>query len=268
MNRKPVVAGQFYPGSKDKLLEEVREYLAGGSPAQTAAVASMVPHAGYPFSGGVAGRTLARARPGRRVLLLGPNHTGQGKPFSVWSSGAWDLPGASVPVDEDLAGQVLQAHQAMEEDHQAHIREHSLEVVLPFLYALDETTRIVPVAIAENDPKTLIQAGEALAGVVSSQQEPVSIVVSSDMSHFIPADRAKQQDELALRKICEIDPEGLLETVSRNRISMCGVLPMTVALALARKLGCTRGEIVEYANSGDFIGDYNSVVGYAGVVIW
>jgi AmmeMemoRadiSam system protein B len=141
-------------------------------------------------------------------------------------------------------------------------------VVLPFLYALDETTRVLPVAIAENDPNTLLQVGEALAGVLSSQNEPVSIVVSSDMSHFIPADRARRQDELALGAIRDVDPEGLYETVTKNRISMCGVLPMTVALALTRKLGCTQGEVVEYANSGDFIGDYDSVVGYAGVVIW
>jgi hypothetical protein len=123
------------------------------------------------------------------------------------------------------------------------------------------------VAVAETDPDTLIGVGEALAGVVSSQSEPVSIVVSSDMSHFIPADRAKQQDELALRAILDVNPEALFETVTKNRISMCGVLPMTAGLALARKLGCTGGELVEYANSGDYIGDYDSVVGYAGVVI-
>lgn len=267
MNRKPVVAGQFYPGSRDKWLEEVREYLVSGSPSQARARAAMVPHAGYPFSGGVAGRTLARARPGRRVLLLGPNHTGMGKPFAVWSAGVWELPGASVPVNEELASGVLQAHSALEEDQSAHLREHSLEVVLPFLYALDETTQIVPVAVAETDPKTLVAVGEALADVVSSQSEPVSLVISSDMSHFISADKAKQQDELALREIVDLNPEGLFETVTKNRISMCGVLPMTVGLAMARKLGCTGGELVEYANSGDFIGDYSSVVGYAGVVI-
>ena len=268
MNRTPVVAGQFYPGSKEKWLQEVRGYLAGGTPAQTPAPVCMVPHAGYPFSGGVAGRTLTRARPERRVLLLGPNHTGQGKPFAVWSAGHWELPGVSFPVDEDLAADVLQSHPAMREDQVAHIREHSLEVVLPFLYALDKTTQIVPVAVAENNPGTLLGVGEALADVVSAQSEPVSVVVSSDMSHFIPADRAKKQDELALQAICEVNPEGLLETVTQNRISMCGVLPMTVALSLARKLGCSSGEVVEYANSGDFIGDYDSVVGYAGVVIW
>ena len=266
-NRRPVVAGQFYPGSKEELLREVRGYLAGGTSAASSAPVAMVPHAGYPFSGGVAGRTLARARPGRRVLLLGPNHTGLGKPFAVWSQGEWEIPGASLPVDEDLAAEVLQAHTALQQDQKAHLREHSLEVVLPFLYALDEATRILPVAVAENNPDTLLRVGEALAPVVSSQSEPVSVVVSSDMSHFIPADRAKELDELALRAICDVDPEGLLEAVTRNRISMCGVLPMTVALALARKLGCTGGEVVEYANSGDFIGDYDSVVGYAGVVI-
>ncbi|MCF8029368.1 MAG: AmmeMemoRadiSam system protein B [Desulfohalobiaceae bacterium] len=268
MHRKPVVAGQFYPGSKDKWLEEVRRYLSGGESGGTAATLSMVPHAGYPFSGGVAGRTLARARPGGRVLLLGPNHTGQGKPLAVWSAGTWELPGVSVPVDEELAAQVLQAHKALQEDQAAHVREHSLEVVVPFLYALEEATRIVPVAVAERDPDTLLRVGEALADVVSAQSEPVSVVVSSDMSHFIPADKAKQKDELALKAICEVNPEGLLETVQKNSISMCGVLPMTVGLSLARKLGCTQGELVEYANSGDFIGDYDSVVGYAGVVIW
>ncbi len=267
MNRRPVVAGQFYPGGKEELLGQVRQYLSRGEAEGKGYPLAMVPHAGYVFSGPIAGKTLARARPAPKVVLLGPNHTGQGQPFSVWASGQWELPGFSVEVEENLAGRILAAHSEMREDHKAHLYEHSLEVVLPFLYALNEETRVVPVSVAETDLDRLIEVGQALSGVISDEQEPVSVVVSSDMSHFIPAQTARQKDEMALQSVYAVDPEGLYQTVRKNSISMCGVLPMTVGLALARKLGCSRGELVEYANSGDFIGDYSQVVGYAGVVI-
>ena len=268
MNRKPVVAGQFYPGRQEEWLREVIEYLAAGAPqGEARALLAMVPHAGYIFSGKVAGRTIARANPVSDVLLLGPNHTGRGAPLAVWSRGAWELPGTSVPVAEDLADHLLQAHPGLQPDETAHVSEHSLEVLLPFLWARSKESRIMPICVSEPDPGRLVEVGHSLAQALSTWEGEVSVLVSSDMSHFISLEEAKAKDEQALQAVYDIDPEKLYHTVRSNNISMCGVLPMTVGLSLARSLGASKAELVQYATSADMTGDTRQVVGYAGVVI-
>lgn len=267
MERKPVVAGQFYSDSPERLRQEVARYLSQETPPDGAGKMAMVPHAGYMFSGAVAGRTLARCAPGDTVLLLGPNHTGRGKPFAVWGDGQWSLPGGSLPVEEDLSARLLQGCPELEHDYAAHRYEHSLEVVLPFLWARNENTRIVPVSIAEPGLNALKRAGRNMAGVLQDWPRPVTVVVSSDMSHFVSAQQAKENDELAIQAILELDADKLYQVVREHGISMCGVLPMTVGLSLAVELGASSAELVQYATSGDVIGDYQQVVGYAGIVI-
>ncbi len=269
MNRKPVVAGQFYPGRYEEWLREVSDYLAADRPQEdTRAKLAMVPHAGYIFSGKVAGRTIARANPADDVLLLGPNHTGRGAPLALWSRGAWELPGVSVPVAEDLADHLLRSHPGLQSDEAAHVSEHSLEVVVPFLWASSQKSRIVPICVSEPNPERLVEVGRSLAQALGDWEGPVSVVVSSDMSHFISLQEAKAKDEQALQAIYDLDPEKLYSTVRSNNISMCGVLPMTIGLSMARSQGAERAELVEYATSADMTGDSRQVVGYAGVVIY
>ena len=268
MRRKPIVAGQFYPARTEELQAQLQSFLAlEKEPRHKPCPLCMVPHAGYVFSGPVAGQTLAKGRLQETVLLLGPNHTGQGKPMAVWPTGAWDIPGASLQIAEDLAQAVLQLHSALEEDYQAHSHEHSLEVVLPFVHALQPQAQIVPICVAEPDPNLLLQVGRKLGSMLQGWSKPVSIVVSSDMSHFLPQEQARIQDNLALEAILALDPQRLYQVVRENRISMCGVLPMTLGLATAQELGCSRAELVQYATSADKTGDYRQVVGYAGVLV-
>uniref|UniRef100_UPI0025BE42BF AmmeMemoRadiSam system protein B n=1 Tax=Desulfonatronospira sp. TaxID=1962951 RepID=UPI0025BE42BF len=152
-------------------------------------------------------------------------------------------------------------------DYQAHQGEHSLEVVLPFLARAVPGCRVVPIAIAEPDLQVLLQAGEDLARAVRDLALDVSLVVSTDMSHFVPQEHAKRMDHMAIEKILDLDPPGLHQIVTRNRISMCGVMPMTLGLACARELGARSTEFIDYSTSGDVTGDYSQVVGYAGVVV-
>jgi hypothetical protein len=147
------------------------------------------------------------------------------------------------------------------------VHEHSLEVILPFLHVLEPRTRIVPVAVAEPDPRVLVEAGKNLAGAVREHGEPVSIVVSSDMSHYVSHETAQERDAMALERITSLDPEGLYDTVRRNNITMCGVMPMTMGLAACRELGAKEAEVAAYATSGHASGDYGRVVGYAGVLV-
>lgn len=268
MKRRPVVAGRFYPGSKSEWEPEVTQYLAGAQTADKEPLVSMLPHAGYVFSGSVAGRTLSDVRIPDTVLLLGPNHTGRGDPLAVWSEGSWEIPGAELPVDQDLAQAVLEAHPSLKKDFSAHEQEHSLEVLLPFLWVKNPKVRIVPICVSSTHPDSLIEVGQSLARTCADRSDPVSVIVSSDMSHFISGQEAKIQDEKAIQAIRDLDPRSLYQTVRANNISMCGVLPMTLGLALAVERGASRAELVQYANSGDVTGDRQQVVGYAGMRIF
>ncbi len=268
MNRRPVVAGQFYPGDAADLSTVVSGLLAKAGPrAAEPAILAMVPHAGYVYSGEVCGKTLGRADLAETILLLGPNHTGRGERLAVWPAGAWEVPGCALPIDRALTEALLDADPAFQPDMNAHLGEHSLEVLLPFLCALDENTRIAAVTVREGSPKALAAAGVAAAEAVRSLGRPVSIVVSSDMSHYLPHEEARRMDAMALEKIAALDPEGLYAVVRERNISMCGVLPMTLGLHAARELGAASAELIAYATSGEASGDYARVVGYAGAVV-
>ncbi len=268
MNRMPVVAGRFYPGVENQLREQVQSLLngkkqTGGLPTRLV----MVPHAGYMFSGSVTGRVLAQARLADTALLLGPNHTGLGAPLALWSEGKWFLPGGGIDVDQELANALAAADARMTPDATAHEQEHSLEVVLPFLQAVNPKIKIVPLAVAENRLPVLLEVAERIAGVLSSWPRPVTLVVSSDMSHYLPQEEAKSRDRMALDRMEALDPKGLYQVVRRNNITMCGVLPMTLGMEVCRILGSTKARMVSYATSGDSGAGYQQVVGYAGVIV-
>lgn len=268
MIRKPTVAGRFYPGSKDQWEADVRQYMPQGQGEGKTPILSMLPHAGYMFSGHVAGRTLADTNLTETVLLLGPNHTGRGDPLAVWAEGSWEIPGAELQIDEELAAALLETDPALSRDTKAHLQEHSLEVILPFLFVINPNMKIVPVSVAVSDPGVLKAVGNNAAQALKTQNRPVSIIVSSDMSHFISRDKAKLQDDKAIQAILALDPEQLFQTVRKNSISMCGVLPMTLGLSMAIELGASRAELVSYATSGDVTGDQEQVVAYAGMRVY
>jgi len=267
MIREPIVAGQFYPGSTAALDAAVGGYLAAaGAKSVGHTILAMVPHAGYVYSGGVTGLTLGAANLASRVVLLGPNHTGQGQALAVWSEGAWRTPAGEVPVDEPLAAALLAAEPRLRPDVAAHLGEHSLEVLLPFLLATVPGLRVTPIAVAEPRLEILVSVAAHMAEAIATVREPVSIVVSSDMSHYVSEARARELDTLALERVAALDPEGLYRVVKSRGISMCGVLPMTLGLYVAKLLGATSCEIAAYGNSGEASGDYGRVVGYAGAL--
>jgi len=268
MIRQAVVAGQFYPGSASALEKEVRHYLAQAPavrPERT--ILAMAPHAGYVYSGKVAGITLGQANLADTILLLGPNHTGMGAPLSVWNRGQWITPMCAMDIDENLAEALIAADSRLTADTAAHVQEHSLEVLLPFLCAIKGSFTGVPLAVAEHKLSELSGVARNVSKIVKSWPSPVSIVVSSDMSHYVSHDRAKELDSLALGPVLELDPVGLYSTVREKGISMCGVLPMTLGLLIALELGAKKAELAAYATSGDVSGDFSKVVGYAGVLV-
>lgn len=266
MTRKPAVAGTFYPGNPARLRAFLDEAV---HPAATplAAVGVVSPHAGYVYSGRVAGAVFARVAVPDTVLLLGPNHTGMGTAASIMSQGVWATPVGDAPVATDLAEALKAANPLLEEDSLAHAHEHSLEVQVPFLLHRNSRARIVPVAFMLRGFSEVEEVGRSIAGVLRGWPRPVLMVASSDMTHYEPAERAKDKDARAIERVLALDAEGLLDTTKRLGITMCGAIPTAVLLVAARALGATRGELVTYATSGDASGDYRSVVGYAGMVI-
>ena len=267
--RRPAVAGRFYPADPRELERDVRECL--GEPAVEEPVLVVVaPHAGYVYSGRIAGETFARAHVPRRVVVLCPNHTGFGPRRSISAASEWELPGGSVPVDAELREHLVR-HMTLTVDDSAHVREHSAEVELPFLRAKNRDVRVAIVCLGLLSREECLALGERLAlalrDVSGERTHEILVVASTDMSHYVPADVAKDLDILAIERFLAVDPAGLYDTVVDRDISMCGFVPTTVATAAARALGAHSGKLVRYGNSGETSGDMDRVVGYAGALI-
>ena len=265
MLRKPAVAGQFYPGDPQKL----KAFIETFSPPLTArlpALAIIVPHAGYVYSGMVAAETFARAIIPETAIILGPNHHGLGDSLAVTTSGRWQIPGAELEIDSALGRHLLDDSPLFSADILAHTHEHSLEVQVPFLH-YHGAKRILPICASFLSYDLCLQAGEALARTIKSAKRPVLLIASTDMTHYESRAAASRKDHLALSHVQSLDPEGLYRTVVTQRISMCGIIPTTITLVAAKRLGATRVTLVRYTDSGEVSGDTDQVVGYAGLIV-
>ena len=263
--REPAVAGRFYPGGTERLRAEVRAFLSGGGPPLDA-MAVVAPHAGYMYSGSIAGLVYASVNVPPAAIVVCPNHTGLGARAAIMTQGSFRTPLGDVPVHERLA-ELLQSHAEVTIDARAHAQEHAIEVHLPFLQERNPDVSFVPLCLAGLPLAACLQLGTGMAEAVRALGEPVLLVASTDMSHYVPALLAERLDRLALECIESMDPAQLYETVVAHDISMCGFIPTTVVLQAARQLGATTARLVRYGNSGETSGDMEHVVGYAGLVI-
>ena len=265
--RDPAVAGQFFPGTADELEKTVSAYLTSETPPQKA-IGAVMPHAGYIYSGPVAGETAASLVVPRTVIVLGPNHTGMGPAVSVYPGGSWRMPFGEVPVNSSLVEQILKRCELAHPDQLAHLREHSIEVQLPFLlYARRDEFDFVPITVSRLGKDECRMIGKALADVIMDKKEDILLVASSDMTHYESHQSAKAKDSEAISKILDLDPDWLMDTVASRQISMCGIFPTTIMLHAAMALGATSARLVRYTTSGEVSGDYEKVVGYAGIIV-
>lgn len=266
MIRKPAVAGYFYPGDREDLVREIESYVSPRD-EKISAIAVIVPHAGYMYSGHVAGEVYASVTLPETFIILCPNHTGLGSDFDVYPEGEWLTPLGKAEVDEDLCAALMRRFSRAVRDGGAHIREHSLEVQLPFLQYIKGKIRFLPICVRQFQYEYLEELGFALAEVVKSSGKDVLIVSSTDMSHYESQESANQKDRLAVEQIEKLDPRGLYDTIHSYDISMCGYLPTTAAMIASKELGAQKGTLLKYATSGDVTRDYESVVGYAGMAL-
>ncbi len=266
--RPPAFAGTFYDARPERLARDVRARLdaaGGGEPGP--AFGAIAPHAGYVYSGGVAAAVYARIRIPSTCVILCPNHTGRGAPAAVDPSDAWRTPLGDAPVDRALAKRLAELAPSLEDDAEAHRREHSLEVQLPFLQVLRPGVTFVPICLGEPSLALCREVGDAIAAVCAEAAEPPLVIASSDMNHYESRDEGRLKDDRALARVEGLDAEGLFRTVLTESISMCGFLPATALLFAARAAGAGPARVVARRDSGDETGDTSSVVGYAGVIV-
>jgi len=264
--RDPAVAGQFYPASPAEIESAVKR-LVDDDREKEKVIGAMSPHAGWQFSGRGAGMLFSRVEIPGTVVVLCPNHRGMGSDVSIQSEGSWRMPTGNVDIDDELAGAIRARANFVQDDPAAHAAEHSLEVQLPIIRHFRPDFRLVPLSLGRVSYQNCEELGKVIAEAVAETGKEVLVVASSDMTHFESAEAAKKKDDMALKKMLELDPKGLYDTVSANRITMCGFIPATIMLVYSIQQGARRAEIVDYRNSGDVTGDYHDVVAYASVIV-
>jgi len=266
--RKPIVAGTFYPSDKNRLRKDLSSMVVRQK-KNKAVIAVLSPHAGYFYSGECAGKTFGAVKIPDRVIILGVNHGGTGYSYAIDSYDEWITPLGSVKVDLELREQLVEKSKIFKIDERSGINEHSIEVQIPFLQYINPNVRILPILISGYSYRDIELGGLELARLIEeNNKDDILIIASTDMSHYISAELAKVKDGLAIEKIENLESEELLSTVIDNKISMCGVLPVTMALVAAKALNATQTQIIDYTNSGVKSGDYNQVVGYLGMTIF
>ena len=266
MLRLPAVAGRFYPSNPKELSALVRRYSGVARDAPTAVRACLVPHAGYVYSGHVAGAVLGRIVLPKKIIILGVRHSPRGEAVAILSSGAWRTPLGDAPIDETLADALKKACPLLYEDSVAHSAEHSLEVQVPFLQVLVPGFAFVPVALGTIRFEALVSVGEAVARVLAESNEDVLLLTSSDLNHYEDEATTRVKDHKAIEKLLALDARGLYDTCQNEEISMCGLGPAVAMLTALNALGAKKPELVKYATSADVSGDRSQVVGYAGMI--
>jgi hypothetical protein len=267
--RKPVVAGQFYPSNKSSLLRQIEQFVNEDA-EKIEAKGILMPHAGYIYSGLVAGQTISSIVPKETFIILGPNHTGYGEHFSIMSQGSWQTPLGKVDIDSDLATAIMQESNFLKEDQKAHMYEHSIEVELPFLQYFSKDFKFIPIVLFPAELKTYKQIADGIVKAIEKigKTDNITIIASSDMTHYEPQKEAQTKDKQALDTILELDEDGLLKKIKDLNISMCGYAAVIIMLATAKLLGAKNARLIKYQTSADISGDYSAVVGYAGVIIY
>jgi AmmeMemoRadiSam system protein B len=275
--RLPSQAGAFYAGKAESLKRQIEEcFLHTLGPGKIPKVAEdgprrivglVCPHAGYMYSGPVAAHAyynLALDGKPDIVVLFGPNHTGYGSALAVMNEGFWRTPLGDVEVDVETANNIVKESRIVDVDDSAHRYEHSIEVQLPFLqYLFGSNFKIAPICFLMQDLHSAREVGHAVAKVLHGKN--AIIIASSDMSHYEPQRSAEKKDRLALQAVEAMDEEKLYSVIEDYQITACGYGPIIALTAAAKILGAKEAKLLCYKTSGDVIGDYSSVVGYAAV---
>jgi AmmeMemoRadiSam system protein B len=274
--RRPCQAGAFYAGTAESLKTQIENcFLHKFGPrkipetevGQRRIIGLICPHAGYMFSGPVAAHAYYKLRLDGKpdvVVLFGPNHTGYGSALAVMNEGSWRTPLGDVEIDGELANQVVRESQIVDVDDSAHRFEHSIEIQLPFLqYLYGSEFKIIPICFLMQDSSSAREVGETVAKVLAGKN--AVIIASSDMTHYEPQESAERKDKIVLEAVEAMDEARLYSVIQSHHVSVCGYGPVAALITAAKILETKTAKLLCYKTSGDIIGDYSSVVGYAAV---
>ncbi len=277
--RKPAVAGLFYPAEKEKLIELIewsfKHELGPGSLPQgeptreRMIIAAQVPHAGYIYSGPAASHvyfSLYYDGKPETIVLIGPNHNGIGPGVSIYKGDAWETPLGIVEIDKEFVEALLNHSNVFEEDELAHIKEHSIEVQIPFLqYIYGNDFKIVPISVWDQGLETAKKIAKAIYEAAMDLGKDIILLASSDMSHYDPHEETVEKDREAIIRIEQLDDKGLYDVIYEKNITMCGYGPVATAINLVKGIG-GKAFTLKYYTSGDISGDKSAVVGYAAII--
>ncbi len=266
--RNPFVAGQFYPGTSQALAKMI-ESMTDKTVKQEDAIGALSPHAGYIYSGPVAGSVFASMKPRKNYVIIGPNHTGMGEAFGLSTSSSWKTPLGDVPVNKELADRIKENSKYIKSDDLSHEAEHSIEVQLPFLQSVAKNFSFVPISVSYAGLDAYESVGRDIAKAVKDLKmaKDVAVIASSDMTHYESQASAKKKDSVAIESILKLDESELFKNITKYDITMCGFAPAIIMIVAAKELGARSAKLVKYQTSGDVSGDFSSVVGYAGIII-
>jgi len=276
--RRPAYAGSFYEGSSQSLKRQIEECFTHelGPKALPKvmtgklghAVGLISPHAGYMYSGPVAAHGyyhLALDGKPDLIVIFGPNHTGIGSGLAIMREGTWQTPLGEVEIDTATADSIVRASQVVDVDDGAHLREHSIEVQLPWLqYLYGSTFRFVPICFLMQDLQSSREVGMSVARALRDKNGLV--IASTDMTHYEPQKIAEKKDKAVIEAASQLQEAKVFSTVEALQVSMCGYGPAIAAITAAKELGAKNGKLLCYKTSGDVVGDYSAVVGYASMM--
>ncbi|MBN2101590.1 MAG: AmmeMemoRadiSam system protein B [Candidatus Aenigmarchaeota archaeon] len=263
--RYPAVAGAFYEDDKSKLSSTIDNFIKETKPGKNIGVVS--PHAGYVYSGKTAAAAINSLKGAKTFIILGPNHTGIGAQFSVMCKGVWRTPLGEIKIDDDIAFH-LEKTGVVDNDSMAHLNEHSIEVQLPFLQKKFKGFSIVPISILNIDYSAnllekCIELGKRIAEI--AKKKDINIVASSDFSHYIALEEAKEKDSKAVENILSLDIKNFFAVLETMDASVCGYAPIAVLMSAAKEMGLNTIEILHESSSGDVLRNYRSVVTYKAI---
>jgi MEMO1 family protein len=261
--RKAAVAGTWYPDTAEALRREVDRHLAAAAPVCDGEVLAVVaPHAGLHYSGPVAAHAY-KLLVGRRydvVVLVGPSHYVGFNGVAIYERGAFETPFGRVAIAESAGAAIEMAALSIQAHPTAHVREHSLEMQLPFLQCVVPDTPIVPLVMGYQTRETILALANALAAGLAGRK--ALLVASSDLSHYHDATTAARLDGRVIEHVRAFDDAGLLSALEDYPEHACGGGPIVSVMHAARALGARDARILKYADSGDVSGDKDAVVGY------
>lgn len=264
--RPAIYAGSFYSLNASELEHQLNDFFNDAKDLENSCDIVVSPHAGYVYSGKTAAHAIASLKPAKTYIILGPNHTGLGHNFAIMPSGGfWETPLGRVEINHSLVEKLLSSCDILKEDHTAHMREHSIEVQLPFLQYLNKNFTFVPISIMGNYSKDFASKCEELGKTIAKfMKDDVSIIASSDFSHYVSKSEAEEKDNKAIESIEDLNIYGFFETLRETNATICGYGPIAVAIAVAKELNL-KPKIIHRSNSGEVTKDFNEIVSYIAI---